>query len=171
MPFKINIPAPTLPTLSALPEAIKKPDFILIVDSVHPVMTIDLITLCQNNPQYWHAESTIQKQHDTLIATKTSKLLETACISFADLAAYAVVTGPGSWIGSRVGITAIKAFHLIHSHPIIAVNSIEGQGTEYFENLCIAIKSKFSAKDFITSQALEPFYDKEYLVNGKEYKM
>ena len=172
MPIRIIVPAPSLPTLNiSLAEAIQEKDYILIIDSVHPVMNIDIISLCKSTPQHWRMQSTIQKQHDILIATLVRELLISANLKFTDLSAYAVVTGPGSWIGSRVGISAIKAFHLIHPHPIIELNSIPGEENQYFNNLKNLITMKFTNENFTPIEKLEPFYGKEYLVNGKEYKI
>ena len=72
---------------------------------------------------------------------------------------FAVVTGPGSWTGSRVGVVAVKAWAFATGKPIIALtaNSID-------ENLINAARQKLKQKDFTSIRELAPHYDSEFKV-------
>ena len=70
--------------------------------------------------------------------------------------AFAVVTGPGSWTGSRVGVVAVKAWSLATGKPIISLRS--------GENLAELARKKFDSKDFTDIKALAPFYDSEFKI-------
>jgi tRNA threonylcarbamoyladenosine biosynthesis protein TsaB len=52
-------------------------------------------------------------------------LLSEASLSHANLDAYAVCAGPGSFTGLRVGLTTVKAWAEIFPRPIVAVSRLE----------------------------------------------
>src|SRR5260221_2667149 len=56
---------------------------------------------------------------------KIAALLEKHKYSKSDLAGFAVVSGPGSFTGLRVGLAAIKAMAEILRKPIAAVSLLE----------------------------------------------
>ena len=53
------------------------------------------------------------------------RVLADAALSLADLDAYAVCSGPGSFTGLRVGLTTVKAWAEIFQRPIVAVSRLE----------------------------------------------
>ena len=55
-------------------------------------------------------------------------------LSLADLEGYAVCSGPGSFTGLRVGLTAVKAWAEIYSKPIAAVSRLEALALADFES-------------------------------------
>src|SRR5258708_25130216 len=59
------------------------------------------------------------------LVPQTAALLEKHGYSKADLAGFAVISGPGSFTGLRVGLAAIKALAEILCKPIAAVSLLE----------------------------------------------
>jgi tRNA threonylcarbamoyladenosine biosynthesis protein TsaB len=59
------------------------------------------------------------------LVPQTAALLQKHGYSKGDLAGFAVVSGPGSFTGLRVGLAAIKAFAEILRKPIAAVSLLE----------------------------------------------
>jgi len=53
------------------------------------------------------------------------RMLSDAELSLADLDAYAVCSGPGSFTGLRVGLTTVKAWAEVFHKPIVAVSRLE----------------------------------------------
>lgn len=51
-------------------------------------------------------------------------LLERQGISLKDVGLYAAASGPGSFTGVRVGLSAVKAFAEVHRRPVIAVSNL-----------------------------------------------
>lgn len=60
------------------------------------------------------------------------RVLRQAGLSFSDLDAFAVCSGPGSFTGLRVGLTTVKAWAEILPKPILSVSRLEalGEGAE-----------------------------------------
>jgi len=97
---------------------------ILLVDSVHTELAVALIR--DKTAQF--KIHTVQKAHDKNINILVKQLLESEKVTFEDLDAYAVVVGPGSWTGCRVGVVAVKGFAMAVPKPVIAINSLDAIG-------------------------------------------
>lgn len=90
-----------------------------------------------------------QRQHDKNI----NRLICELNISKFD--AVAVVTGPGSWTGIRVGLAVAKAFAYAQKIPVI----------ELREKLDVnEAMRKFNAGETVDPFALKPFYNGEFIV-------
>lgn len=62
---------------------------------------------------------------DARLPGLTKSLLDTAGCSFSDVSRYAVVTGPGSFTGIRVGVAFARGLSLATSAPCVGVTSLE----------------------------------------------
>ena len=97
---------------------------ILLVDSVHTELAVALIR--DESAQFKiHA---VQKAHDKNINVLVKELLASEKVAFKDLDAYAVVVGPGSWTGCRVGVAAVKGYAMAVPKPVVAINSLDAIG-------------------------------------------
>jgi len=106
-----------------------------------------------------------------------SEVLNTIVGDFVSRAsAFAVVTGPGSWTGSRVGVVAVKAYALATGKPIVALENSPlskgvppaGAGDLGDDELFSLAWQKFLARDFTTPHALAPFYNAEFKITPKK---
>ena len=94
-----------------------------------------------------------QRQHDKNVNRLISEL------GVAKFDAVAVVTGPGSWTGIRVGLAVAKAFAYAQKIPVIALT----------ERLDVdEAMQKFRAGETVSPFALQPFYNGEFVVNQKK---
>lgn len=72
--------------------------------------------------------------------------------------AVAVVTGPGSWTGIRVGLAVAKAFTYAQKLPLI----------ELRDKIDVDVAmQKFRAGEFVSPFAIQPFYNGEFIVKNR----
>lgn len=90
-----------------------------------------------------------QRQHDKNI----NRLIKELNVPKFD--AVAVVTGPGSWTGIRVGLAVAKAFAYAQKIPVIALT----------EKLDVdEAMRKLKQGEVVDAFALQPFYNGEFVV-------
>lgn len=63
--------------------------------------------------------------HDARLAPVVAAVMQQANVTFADLARVAVVVGPGSFTGVRVGVAFARAMALALDVPAVGVSSLE----------------------------------------------
>lgn len=66
-----------------------------------------------------------EKNHSVHIMPMIDEALERTGTKLADVDAFAVVTGPGSFTGVRIGVAAAKGLALAAGKPCIAVDALE----------------------------------------------
>lgn len=76
------------------------------------------------------------RQFSTQLMPAVAGILETAGISLSDVDAFAVVCGPGSFTGLRIGLSAIKALAEVTVKPIISVSRLAMMTTMVAGNSC-----------------------------------
>ena len=70
-------------------------------------------------------ENKNQKDHASFLEPAIQSLVKEAGILFADLSAIAVVYGPGSYTGLRVGMASAKGLCYALNKPLIVLNNLE----------------------------------------------
>lgn len=119
---------------------------LLLIDSTKPQLVVALaidgkITNTQTCDE--------QRQHDKNINALIKKL------GVTQFDAVAVVTGPGSWTGIRVGLAVAKAFSYVQQIPLI----------ELRDQIDVAVAmQKFQAGEVVSPFAAQPFYNGEFIV-------
>ena len=93
-----------------------------------------------------------QRQHDKNV----NRLIRELGVTKFD--AVAVVTGPGSWTGIRVGLAVAKAFAYAQNIPLIELRD----KIDVDEAM-----RKFRAGKTVSPFAIKPFYNGEFVVNKK----
>ncbi|MCQ2382160.1 MAG: hypothetical protein MJ054_02540 [Clostridia bacterium] len=91
-----------------------------------------------------------QRQHDKNV----NRLIDELGVEKFD--AVAVVSGPGSWTGIRVGLAVAKAFAYAQQIPLIELrNQIDVDEA----------MRKYQAGETVSPFAIKPFYNGEFIVN------
>ena len=67
----------------------------------------------------------IHRGHSELIVPTIERVLSDSGIALEDLTAFAVVTGPGSFTGLRIGLATVKGFAYALNKPFIPVTAME----------------------------------------------
>jgi tRNA threonylcarbamoyladenosine biosynthesis protein TsaB len=94
---------------------------ILLIDTAQETATI---ALAKAGVVLFSEENRIAKEHATWLHTAIGRLIEKAEISLRDLVAVAVIAGPGSYTGLRVGMAAAKGFCYALKIPLITQNTL-----------------------------------------------
>jgi tRNA threonylcarbamoyl adenosine modification protein YeaZ len=126
---------------------------VLLVDSVHTELAVALIG--EDSARF--KIFSVQKQHDRNVNRLVRELMADSGVGFADLTGYAVVVGPGSWTGCRVGVAAVKGYAMAHPKPTVAINSLDAIGDpaairSNLDNYYIKRGSKYSCEKLTTTE-------------------
>ena len=69
--------------------------------------------------------SSNNRQNSKIIFNIIDNLLKNAGIKLAEIDAYVINCGPGSYTGVRIGMSVVKTFAQVYKKPVIPVNSLE----------------------------------------------
>jgi len=144
---------------------------ILVIDSCHESLFVGI------------ANSSFSKLHggkrdfDRYVTPLIGDVMKMAGLSFGELDAYAVVAGPGSWTGSRVGVVSTLGLVTANPKPIIELNTLDiiGYGTDksvalycYGNQYYTKVNGEYKfgeIEDVNKYLTMKPYIDKKYLEN------
>ena len=83
------------------------------------------LCLTRNGVPLVNYYSLCNRRNSKIIFEVIDDLLKNADIKLAEVDAYVVNRGPGSYTGVRIGMAVVKTFAQVHKKPVVAVNSLE----------------------------------------------
>jgi tRNA threonylcarbamoyladenosine biosynthesis protein TsaB len=83
------------------------------------------VCLARDTQTLSFAQSTYQKDHASWLHPAVKQIIADAGLSIKDTEAIAVTTGPGSYTGLRIGLSAAKGLSFALNIPLIAINLLE----------------------------------------------
>jgi tRNA threonylcarbamoyladenosine biosynthesis protein TsaB len=89
--------------------------------------------LKDGRPLQMVAHDTVEEYSSWLLPT-VGKVLDANSLTMADVDAYAVAVGPGSFTGVRVGLTTVKAWGEVYGRPIAPVSRLEAVASQSEED-------------------------------------
>jgi tRNA threonylcarbamoyladenosine biosynthesis protein TsaB len=97
----------------------------------------DLASVCvsQNGSPMALKENQHQREHASFIHVAIEEVLKAAGVQLADVDAFAVTSGPGSYTGLRVGMATAKGFCYAFSKPLISINTLKVMAQAAIESL------------------------------------
>lgn len=96
---------------------------ILAIDTAHPAVSVCL--MAQSSPGPLARESLpMVRGHAEALLPMVDRLMKSAGLEFEQLSRVAVVVGPGSFTGIRIGIAAARAIGLAIGIPVVGVSSL-----------------------------------------------
>jgi tRNA threonylcarbamoyladenosine biosynthesis protein TsaB len=110
------------PTVNRQPPTANEKEMILLIDTSQETATVALSN--EGKVLHWE-ENKISKEHASWLHTAIARLIAEAEITLGDLKAVAVIAGPGSYTGLRVGMAAAKGFCYALNIPLITRNTLE----------------------------------------------
>ena len=75
--------------------------------------------------------------HSQTLMAMTESVLHIAGRSAQEIDIYAVNSGPGSFTGVRIGVSAVKGMAFAEDKPCIAVSTLESMAYNYFGGHCV----------------------------------
>lgn len=102
-----------------------------------------LLSLAVHDGTQIQAEQTWQapNAHTELLADAITDILQRAAVSLADISALAVVTGPGSYAGVRIGVSLAKGLAAARQLPAVGVTTLDtlAAGQPHYSGTLIAV--------------------------------
>jgi tRNA threonylcarbamoyladenosine biosynthesis protein TsaB len=95
--------------------------------------------------------------HSEIIIPTVERLLKDTGNTFQDIDKFAVSTGPGSFTGIRIGMTAVKTFAQALNKPVVAVDALSILGESFFKT-----------KEVKLVPAIDALRDEVYIKEGKK---
>ena len=85
-----------------------------------------LLIVIENDGEFYSVyKEDCMTDHSTKLMVETEKLLEEAKLTVFDMDFFAVVVGPGSFTGIRIGVATVKAFSLATNKPVLPITSFD----------------------------------------------
>jgi tRNA threonylcarbamoyladenosine biosynthesis protein TsaB len=84
-----------------------------------------VIALSNNEEVIAHEKSVVQKDHASFLQPAIKKICEEASINLSSIDAVAVINGPGSYTGLRVGLASAKGICYVLQKPLILLNTLD----------------------------------------------
>lgn len=101
--------------------------------------TGNVCSVCLSNDQKIISESYLnnQKTHSEGLMPMVDFVLKSAGAEIADISLFACVTGPGSFTGIRIGVSAVKAFAQAADKPCVSINTLDSlcANIQYFDGM------------------------------------
>ena len=94
---------------------------ILLIDTAQETGSV---ALAKDGTILFSEENKIAKEHASWLHMAIARILEKAKATVRDLEAVAVIAGPGSYTGLRVGMAAAKGFCYALKIPLITQNTL-----------------------------------------------
>jgi tRNA threonylcarbamoyl adenosine modification protein YeaZ len=96
---------------------------ILAIDTAHPAVSACLLIGQAAEPVSQESEPMLRGHAEALLPL-IDRVMGEGNVEFKDLTRIAVVVGPGSFTGIRIGIAAARAFGLACGIPVVGVSSL-----------------------------------------------
>lgn len=84
-----------------------------------------VVALSNNEEVIAHEKSVVQKDHASFLQPAIKKICEDASINLTAIDAVAVLNGPGSYTGLRVGLASAKGICYVLQKPLILLNTLD----------------------------------------------
>ena len=110
----------------------------LAIDSAQAQMGI----VVKNGERVYEKRESNDRRASEVLLSDIDELLDKAGLTLNDMDFFAVITGPGSFTGLRIGVNTVKSFAYVLDKKIVAVTSLEKLAyNSKKERVCVVIKA------------------------------
>jgi len=133
----------------------------LALNSSGKILSIAIVDSDKDEPLYLFNEPEKRDQGNNIVSYVDKAMTETG-LKYEDIDVYGVVTGPGSFTGIRVGISAVLGFSMFRDVPVVGVSAFDLFASTEEEKLnVVAIESwreelYFAFRDEFGREAIPP---------------
>lgn len=117
-------------TLNTQHSSLKTNKMALIL-SIDTSTTVCSVAVHQNGKLLACTELFLEKTHSENLALIVKNLIEYLNFKIADIDAFAVSKGPGSYTGLRIGVATVKGLCFANDKPLIAIGSLEAMAFQF----------------------------------------
>ena len=109
---------------------------ILAIDTTSNLASVNVSVLDNNNILYSaYNENNKLTTHSEKLFPLIDKSLKETNLNITDIDEYLVCNGPGSFTGTRIGVTTIKGLTITNDKPIYAFSSLEAMAFNLYNKL------------------------------------
>lgn len=95
------------------------------------------VAVSENGKILASAFSNVKLTHSQTLMPMVESVLKSAMLTIGDIDAFAVSSGPGSFTGIRIGISAVKGMAQAKKSPCISVSTLEAMAVNFLDTDCI----------------------------------
>jgi tRNA threonylcarbamoyladenosine biosynthesis protein TsaB len=104
---------------------------VLAIDTALEACSCAVLDTARREPMIARRSETMVRGHAEALVPLISDMMKDAGIAFASLDRFAVTTGPGSFTGLRVGISAARGFALAAQKPVVGLSTLAALAAPY----------------------------------------
>lgn len=94
------------------------------------------VTISENGKILASAFTNVKLTHSQTLMPMVEAVLRSSLLSINDIGAFAVSSGPGSFTGVRIGISAVKGMAQAKNLPCVSVSTLESMAQNYSDTEC-----------------------------------
>ncbi len=94
------------------------------------------VAISENGKILSSAFTNVKLTHSQTLMPMVESVLRASLLSIGDIGAFAVSSGPGSFTGVRIGISAVKGMAQAGNLPCISVSTLESMAQNYSDTEC-----------------------------------
>ena len=96
-----------------------------LILNIDTALETAMISIARDGKVLGEAVNTTQKDHGSFLQTSIQSIAKNSGISLTELDAIAIVAGPGSYTGLRVGMASAKGLCYALNKPLITIGTLE----------------------------------------------
>lgn len=128
-----------------------------IILAIETAVNVCSVSIAFSENEIYTKESFDTKSHASHLHVFIDELLKTHAVSYKDLMAVAVSSGPGSYTGLRIGVSTAKGLCFAHEIPLISISTLHSMAFAMSEILGNPKDKKVYFQPMIDARRMEVY--------------